>query len=1474
MEDRIVQTHSLKQIIDMMFPDKLNTKALSAMMATLKKHRKVSLKEIADLILFVADTSHRDWNIEMILTCINDSLENINWRGVFELFLESDLKIWNTEYLYTIVDSWVHISGIITVPYEIFFRKWENRDNQIEFLKILLESDEKRTQVYSNIFFEKLVTKEDLENSKCKRNIEYESNFNSVELFKCLKEIDGIEIIKLIRDHSPEYCLLGLAAVQPFQETIFDDLVVSFSEGVTSQFIYYLLFMRYRSSILHSFSRVSDTISLTRILDILLEHKMLPIITEVPEPVNFCYDIIILSSRRDHLNLEIWFSNNLKKHSASFVKYLGNKLIVNADKDLNSNMDSLIKADSLKTDSEIFPFNRAIVNAVLKILESNARELTEESLNIVREIKSKIAEFKNIEKPNHSDRATDFLADLMSSKMDVKEAIEKLKELIRSDEYSISFAKRIFALLIVNYPNFYKIQNSETMAVFIGMLIKEKILFKPILKMALQQIKNSLKFPESDREFAFAFRILEVFFPELPEFFFEIEDIETVRYGLIKKDLILVDEDTQRDIEMDDLLSIVFSKEDDISGLDDFIEKGILNAIDNLKISSTSSVNYYISFDDSILSSTGTTTSGQVCKYIYKHLDPEKIPGYFNYCFLQNSSFKSLVIEKGFAIIKLFFTYKIPNELEYSSTLGTFLGSLLIGQNKPVVLDVFDFRSFIFKGVEYRRISVTAYFVANFLKEGKNSLIFVPKNPWLMNILDLLSELYFCTLSNVREKILDIYNHFDLKLTRKASQIMQSYLVTYHVEYDGVLRQVISLALDFSVREICNKIVKMCFQVAKNTSIALFDKLYGENRFFLFRNLLVNLTRSFIHISAQEPLKAAMCGNITHFLKLGLNELPLEAVHNIVTDNLFICCLVIEKAGITQANEVVSSLFNQLCANEKVQPSTTSLDPKNSLKILSESYFVEKTNIRSIENIEYKEIKNFLISLGRKMPAKKRDFISEEWPSLLESDRVNSFRKLIAIISKSSEKDEMCLSLCKYLVGHALKTDCSEDFVFQFINCIFKISPKAKREVSSWLIYSDDPKRFNILLIKKFVEFDFISLEELDQSFKKLLDTEEQRFLFFILDLLSLLMFQEIKYCTVYDFIYTIESLNRMNDNPKVFEFFKKIENGMMRFQDTISEHDSFEDFLKNFKYEILAEQYLPAFKEKYKIESLNFSSAFKICWHHFVLFTGSFRFFKIDVLAALVKDDPYFYLKESLKHLVQAYSKSHYLFFTFYCRFIVKMLNLLENTVENRTLIWKLLELLSPSNLPSFITQYIEILCHPFCMKYLEKNEGFLIAKELIDFLKINHKLESLVTDFFYKNYELFKKHSIYLSYLCPDEFSNLKNIFNQTRPKTIEKCSNSFFNSFYMLSKHIRPYCSYNDLIDHLCEQNTITGFAIDNLKLLFDKKIATKEIILSLMIRNASKQPPTGIKLAIDEIIRKNDIKEILSEYEEKIFNKSQN
>jgi len=1456
MDEKVIQSSSVKQIIDRMFPDKINSPCLSQVFQSLKRQRKISLKEIADLILFMADTNHREWNLEVILKCINEAFEGINWRDVYEKFFETDLKIWNKDYLYTLVDCWVYISGIITVPYEIFFRKWQNRENQIEFFKILLECDVRRTQVYSSVFFEKILTKEDLKSTKYKRSIEYESNLNSIDLFKSLKEIDAVEVIDVIKESSPEYCALGLATVQPYCEDVFDKLMVQFSEGITSQFVYFILFTRYRDAALHSFKRCSDKISLTRMLDIFLEHKMLPVITEVPEPTDLCYDIIILSSRRDHLNLEIWLSNFLKKNADQFIQYLAGRLLKDSGE------------GAIKSEPEMFPFNRQIVNVILKMLETSTKSLSDGSLAIVREIRSQMGDTKGAEKPSPTDKATTFISEVINSHIAVDDSVARLGEFIKGDDYSVAFAKRVFSLLLDNYSSLYRLPNSDMLAVFLGELIRRKILHKPYLKVILQLIKNSLEQPDNDREYTFAFRIMEIFFNEIPEFFLEIENIENVRHGLIKKDLIVVDEDTQRDLELDDLLNILFNKDEDMSGVEEFLDNEMGHALSNLQISNGhQDCN---TFEESCIMKNYGLSYSSISRYLLRNLDSERTERFLESNTAAKTSFFKFFVQKGFSLIKLLFTYKFRDEVEYCEKLGSLLGKILVRRNRPVLLDAFDFKSFLLKSIEYRRISISISFVVSFLKEGRDGLIFVPHNPWLMSILELLSELYCCTLADIRDKISGLYSHCGLKLTYKSTLRMKEHLVKYVIEFEGILKQVVAAALDFSVREICNKIVKSCYAIAKSTAKQLFTRLGGENRFFLFRNLLVNLTRSLIHISAQEPLKASMCGNITHFLKLSMNELPLETVYEIVSQNLFVCCSIIEKAGITHVNESVSAFYNELLQEES-PADAPGLDPKNSLRILSESCFVEKVNIRSIENAEYQEIRSFLIQIGKKMPTKKKDYISEEWHTLLGPNRSGEFKRIMAVISKSPDRDELCLSLCKYLVGHALKTNCTKDYVFGFISAIFDLSQKCKSEVVGWLIYSEDQKKFNIPLIKRFIQWDFVCLEELDQSLSKLLKIEDQKFLVFVIDLLDSLILHEIKLCTVYDFIYTIESLNKINDNPKIFEFFKKIESGMMKFQDGSNEPVAFEDFLKELHINIPPTQYLSHFREKYKMEKMNFKLAFKSCWHHFVLYSGTFRFFKIDILAALVRDDLFNNLKESLRFLAQSYMKSHYLFFLFYCRFIVKTLNFVEDTIDNRIMIWKILELLAPSSIPSFVVQFIEILDHSFVVKYLERSEAFWIAREIIDAVRCNENLEPTALEFFEKHQAHFRRFSIYLSFICPHKCVSLKNLFNQTRPKAIEKGNNSFFNTFYLLSKQTKPFSKYSDILDHLSDNTGINSVAIECIKNMIDRKINQREIILLLMIRSSGRYVPVGIKAACDEIFKKNEAKEIAKEYGGRFFNK---
>ncbi|KAI5148214.1 hypothetical protein ENBRE01_0174, partial [Enteropsectra breve] len=1019
VEERLIKNQTLPQLIDKMYSQAIDKHAVVVMLSLLKKNRKVTTKEVADLILFMSETAHREWDIEAILNGINEVFDSINWRGVYEKFLEEDIKVNDKENLYLLVDCWVHISGIITVPYEVFFRPWKSRANQIRFLKILIESDVKRTQVYSNIFFEKLATKEELRLCSYKKGIKYESNLNSVEIFKCIKNINASEIIRLISSSSPEYCALGLAVVYPFCVDVFDSLVLVFATAPINHYAFSLLLSKYKKQMLSCFERICNEISLTTVLDILLEHKMLPTVSELLEPKSICFDLIILSSRRDHLNLDIWLANNFNSCAPEFISHVYAKALKKEKNHV-----------SLQTDAEMFPLNKSVINNILRAAAS--LDVTEETQQRIQELRLHVSNNKLFDSTQPYDQATGFLSEIINSHLEVDASVVKLLNLINSDEPQHPLIRRIFSLLIDNYSNLFKLPNCDLLAMFFGELIRQNIFTKPFMKVALDLIKASLEAPESEREFSFAFRTLEMFFVQRPRFFAEIEALPMVVNRLVRKELLIIDEDRQAHVTFDGLLQSIFGGENVKYFTECKIKEYIINTEAYCKMDGAQQGSRQGSLEGHLESlnvrgtgsapadSEKTIISKEAMKmrsihpkneftfaalgcFIFKNLNKTSVGLFSSFAALYGENFREYAAQMGFEIVQKSFSYKFNNETEYYKILGTFLGLIVVARNRTVNLDVFDFSNFISKCIEYRRISICVFFIVNFLKEGKKGSIFVPNNPWLISIMQDLAQLYPCSLLPVREAIDELYTVMNIPLVCTSPPKIKEHLTKYCISYEGTMKQIISLAIDFSIREICQKIVASALSVAKSSTTGIFlhifnsakidDADFDENKlefimsgslglksgemsqgmhiyspktFFYFRNLLTNFTRSLIHASSREPLKASISGNITHFLKLSILEMPYKNVYAIAQDNLEICTQIIEKVGITQANEGAAAAYKEMIQlyfsahviDAGYIEENLLLERLSKVHILNDLNFVEKFHVRSVENSEYQEIRS------------------------------------------------------------------------------------------------------------------------------------------------------------------------------------------------------------------------------------------------------------------------------------------------------------------------------------------------------------------------------------------------------------------------------------------------------------------------------------------------------------------------------------
>ncbi|CAD26047.1 NOT1-LIKE GENERAL NEGATIVE REGULATOR OF TRANSCRIPTION SUBUNIT 1 [Encephalitozoon cuniculi GB-M1] len=1439
--DEKIYRQEIKDVLEKSDPREVDRSFMDDALQRIRRRREVVPEEVARAILFMADFPDREWNLSAIVGAMKSNLEEINWRDVYSCFLDVNFSIWTLESLYVIIDCWVYISGIITVPYEIFFKRWKNERAQIYFLRLIIESDEKRTQLYSNVFFTRIVSIEDSRGHRFKNVMGYESNFNCVELFQCIGMLGSLPLIELIARKSPEWCAAGLGFVQPKFSRIFEELLMGFAKGAPNSFVFHVLFRSHPEMMLQkSLVLAKEGIPVSRLLDIFLEHKMLPLVSELLDPPELCFDIIVLSSIRDHLNLGIWLSNNLTTRKDDFVRSLVQYL------------DS--KVSKHKEPEKMFPLNIEIMGTFTKAVEQYIRILKPETVVVYNEFKSRIPHGLRAQRSKEiriEEEASSFISQIINSQRGIESSINQIKEFLRGNALSKELASRIFSALLENYGSLYKLPNSDLIALLYGGLIKERVFPKPYLRMAIEYIKGSLKHPENEREYSFGFRCLEVFLPSYPSILSEVEEIETVNNILIKKELVLMDSETHPMLELEDIVRLIFKcdarnesrateviksldlrRGDDIHRLSEALEQGLVGG-------------------EEIIMHIIRSTAFEDCRRFVEVVERLGKDFYLRFS------------RKSLEFLKMLLDYRCRSEVKVAKSLGLVLGRVMLAKNRIVTSEQFDFKKFVVKSVECRRILFGVSFISSFLRQGKCGIVFIPNNPWVMSILDLLSEIHSCTPRVVRDEIQGLFRHLSVELVPKPLKSLglksRKYLAEYIIEdSDLVVRHVISLALDLSVREICGAIVEKACSVAIQTGMALFKTMSVEKgmEYVLFRNMVVNLTKFLCLVSAQEPIKACISGNVSYFMKLCSLDFSTEKVFKIAMENQDVCCRLIQRAGVSKVSESISSCYSSL-------EYSIGKASHARLSLLEDPGHIEKIAIKAIDSNEYQEIKAHLVQLSKKIPYSKKNVIADEWHGLLKEGKEEVFRRILESVESSEDKDEECIRLCRYITGHLIKSGSKEDFLFRCMEKIFKISFKTQKEVLGWLIYSNDPRKFSISLVGKFIEHNLINVVEYDQALSKIPLADGN--LDFVIALLASLITAEVQICTVYDFICTLEMLAGHSDNPKVFDFFQKISNLMMHIEAKgVSEYD---EYVRNCRFTTVPEMFLPEFMERTDYPaSLDIRSAFKVSWDHFIRhhrIPTAYCYLKIDPLPGLIKNRLYESIKDSLFVFLEAYRKRNYLFFKLYTRFIIKTLDVIEDTPNNRSLVYSILEVLSPSRVPGFTSCFLEILTHKFVSGFFDSEEGVVLVMEALRCGFYSTRLVYPITQImqsFRRNPVHARMYSSYLTYCCPQEYPHIKNFINQFRDRIVPvEGQNSFFRLRTALQN--RTSVKVTDLgigknlwvylIDNLNEMDAVSSTVVESIKFMIERKMHLEEILTMLWIRMRAGGPPKALAACYDEI-----------------------
>ena len=300
-------------------------------------------------------------------------------------------------------------------------------------------------------------------------------------------------------------------------------------------------------------------------------------------------------------------------------------------------------------------------------------------------------------------------------------------------------------------------------------------------------------------------------------------------------------------------------------------------------------------------------------------------------------------------------------ERTHLKNLGGWLGSLTIARDKPIKHKNISFKDLLIEAYDSQRLLVVIPFTCKVLIQAAKSTIFKPPNPWLMDILRLLIELYYFAELKLNLKFeievlckdlhldhksiepsngirdrphldddisgptlpdgLDGFDDMSLGVLNRGvrnerfspAAIASSLpdlepLLSYPPSSSGMisperLRQIVRTAVQRAILEIISPVVERSVTIAAIATAQLVHKDFAmeadENRVRQSAQTMVkSLAGSLALVTCKEPLRMSM----TNYIRVMQQDLPDQALPEgailmCVNDNLDTACGMVEKAA-------------------------------------------------------------------------------------------------------------------------------------------------------------------------------------------------------------------------------------------------------------------------------------------------------------------------------------------------------------------------------------------------------------------------------------------------------------------------------------------------------------------------------------------------------------------------------------------------
>lgn len=304
-------------------------------------------------------------------------------------------------------------------------------------------------------------------------------------------------------------------------------------------------------------------------------------------------------------------------------------------------------------------------------------------------------------------------------------------------------------------------------------------------------------------------------------------------------------------------------------------------------------------------------------------------------------------------------TMQSSNERKNLKNLASWLGSLTIARDKPIKHKYMSFKDLLVEGHETERLLIVIPFVCNVLIQAKRSVVFKPPNPWTVDIIRVLLELYRFAELKLNQKFeievlckeldvnrnalepsteirsrplqeeelsgaimsepLDGFDDLTLNSMNRSvrnARFSPSTIASTLPDFSGHLRfppssgspatqarlrEIVQAAVQRAILEIIAPVVERSVTIAgiatKNLIHKDFAREENEDRIRKAAHQMVRqLSGSLALVTCKEPLRMSMSNYIrVEQAELPENTIPEGAVLMCVNDNLDIACEIVQK---------------------------------------------------------------------------------------------------------------------------------------------------------------------------------------------------------------------------------------------------------------------------------------------------------------------------------------------------------------------------------------------------------------------------------------------------------------------------------------------------------------------------------------------------------------------------------------------------